>query len=633
MPYGYTGRVARVDLTTGRVWEERPDDLTYRYTMGGACLAAGYLLRELAPEVDALAPGNLLIFATGIPTGAPAPGFDRHTVMAKSPLSGGIAESQSGGFWGAELKVAGFDALIVQGRAERPMYLWVTDGKIEVRDASGAWGREVAEAQRWLLADAGDEQARVAAIGPAGERLVRYACIVNDGLWVNGRTGVGAVMGSKRLKAVLVRGSGSVEVADAETVSRISAYVDEHILENPVNRVTYEQGMAGAVHNLSSLIAAKNLRITGWEGTAAIDGQRLMERWGGERVPGHASPVAGKKRLRGTEAIGANPFYGEPEMESLTGLGCQPLVADPDVMVRAHAYCNAQGMDVTSAGFVVAFAMECFERGMLTREQAGDLDLRWGNGEALMRMLELIARREGIGDLLAEGVKRASEKLGAGTEAVAMHSKGVEMIPHDPRVKAMLGVACAVSPIGPDILAVEHDTDFDFAAPQIYLDQVTALGIHERLDPRSLSPAKMRMLARLQPVFSFMDALCVDAFAFAPVRFLPFGRMVELISAIAGWETSLYELEQLGKRRLAMLRIFNLRHGLSAADDRLPDRVFGPLATPAGPVPGLDRDEFERAVKTYYALMGWDERGIPTDATLTDLNLEWLIEVVQEARR
>ena len=623
MPFGYNGRVLRVDLTDGKTWVEEPSAVFYRTTWGGACLGAYYLLKEMPKGADAFSPENILTFASGVATGAPAPGLSRHTVIAKSPLTGGIGETQAGGWWGAELKFAGFDAVVIQGKASRPVYLWVHDGEAEIRDASHLWGKVTGEAQALIHQELGDEAIRVALIGPAGENLVRFACIANDLIFINGHLGLGAVMGSKNLKAVAVRGHKAPEVADRTTVERLSWHFADHFLENPVNKGTYDISISGFVATLSDqgLFSARNLAWNGWEGARKICGSVIQGQFFDHRVSCYACPAGCKRILKGIEKYGVNPVYGAPEMETIASLGLDCLIDDPIAILKGNEICNKYAMDSNSAGATIAFAMECFENGILTQAETGGLELSFGHGQAMLTVLEQIARREGLGDILAQGTRRAAAAIGRGAEKYAMQVKGQEMILHDPRIKTMLGLACAVSPTGPDIIAVEHDTDFDFSADQLFMDQISPLGLLERLDATDLSPQKLRMLRYLQPVFSFMDAGCFCIFAFAPVRFFKFREMVELLGAVTGWEVSLWELQKLGERRLNMFQVFNRREGISTGEDRLPDRCFEPI--PSGPRQGLqlNKEQFEQAIQLYYQMMGWDAEGNPTIATLTELGL------------
>lgn len=630
MSESYTGNVLRVDLSAQRVWIEKPEEEDphfYRKYWGGSCLGAYYLLRELEPGAETLGPGNVLVFATSAISGAAAPGLARYAVVAKSPLTGGIGEALAEGHWGPMLKRAGFDAIVVQGAAENPAYLSIRDGTAEIRDASQLWGRDTGETCDRIQAELGDPQTRVACVGPAGEHLVRYASIVSDAAFMNARTGMGAVMGSKKLKAVAVRGTSDVGVADAETVARLARQFADRFQDNFVNKAVFEGGTASFLGflNQGGLVSSRNAHSTAWDEAASVSGEVIHQAHFDHRSPCTHCPAACHRVLKGTEAYGADPRFGAPELETLMAFGNACQIGDLGTLIKAHELCTRLGLDPTSAGVTIAFAMECYEQGLLPKRQTADLDLTFGNASILPELLESIAYRKGIGNLLAEGVLRFSRKVDARASAFAMHVKGLELPLHDPRTKAMLGLSYALAPTGPDDMAVEHDTDYDANAPQLFMDRVSPLGIWERRDATDLGPEKVRMLCCLQQVFSFMDSLCLCKFAFAPCRYYSFAEMVELVTAISGWETSLWDLQKLGERRLAMQRCFNVREGLSPDDDCLPPRVYEPIAS--GPNQGvrMDPQGTEKARQMYYRMRDWDPRtGRPSEAKLVDLGLDWL---------
>ncbi|KKM09776.1 aldehyde:ferredoxin oxidoreductase [Clostridiales bacterium PH28_bin88] len=632
MPYGYNGRILRVNLSSGEISEERPDELFYRTYMGGSCIAAYYLLREMKPNIDPLGPDNILVFADSVVTGAPAPGFNRYTVGAKSPLTGGIGESQAAGFWGPELKFAGYDAIVIKGQSPKPVYLWIKDGKVEIRDAAHLWGRTTGEAQKLIREELNDVRVRIALIGPAGENLVRYACIVNELKHANGRTGMGAVMGSKNLKAIAVRGTNKPEFYNKDTITRLAKHFAANFLENPSVRGTHRLGTSELVslQNVTGQLPTRNFRSGYFENADDISAEAIHEKLFVKAEGCYACPVTCKRVLKADHPYHVDPAYGGPEYESIAALGSACGVSDVVAVAKANELCNAFGLDTVSAGMSIAFAMECFENGLISREEANGLELKFGNANAMVRLVEAIAKRDGLGNLLAEGVKRSAEKLGKGSERFAMHVKGAEFPMHEPRVKGMLGLSYAVSPLGADHLTVEHDTDFDFNAPQVFLDQATPLGLLRRLPTSTIDSDKVRMFCYLQPHFSFLDVLGLCIFTFGPVRFFTMTHLVELVSAITGWETSLWEIMKAGERRVHMLRVFNCREGFNKKDDWLPERMFSPIED--GPAAGnkLDQEEFKDALKLYYEMMNWDvNTGIPSKAKLLELDLGWLLPEVE----
>ena len=626
MANGYWGKILRVDLSTGDSYIEEHDDVWYRTYMGGACVGAWYLLRELEPGVDPLGSENIIVFAPSVVTGTPASGFSRHSVISKSPLTGLIGDSQAGGFWGAELKAAGIDAVVVQGRAEKPVYLWIQEGEVEIRDASKLWGKTTGEAQAAIREELGDSRVRALLIGPAGERQVRFANIMNELRDANGRGGMGAVMGSKNLKAVAVRGHGRIEMDDEETVRRHSKQFRDTFMDNPSNRGLNVFGTAEYVNfaNSDGQFPTRNFQTGFFEEADAISGETMKETLLTGAEACWACSVKCKRVVATGKPYSVDPQYGGPEFETIGALGSTCGVSDLAAICKGNELCNKYSLDTISTGVTIAFAMECFEQGLLTEEDTDGLDLRFGNADAMLQMIEAIAARQGLGDTLAEGVKRAADRIGKGASRFAMHTKGLELPMHEPRAKGMLGISYAVSPIGADHVVVEHDTDFDFQAPQVFIDQMKSLGLLERLPTESVDSRKVRMFYYLQNHFSFMDALCLCVLCFAPVRTFTMADMVEIISAVTGWETSLWEIMKLGERRINMFREFNAREGIVAADDWLPDRMFEPIRT--GPRAGhkVSANDFSRALALYYEMMNWDEEGVPREGKLAELDLGWV---------
>ena len=626
MAHGYWGRILRVDLSKGETHVEERDALWYRTYMGGACVGAYYLLREMEPGMDPFDPETVMVFAPSVVTGTPAPGFSRHSVIAKSPLTGMISDSQAGGFWGPELKAAGFDAIVVKGRSEKPVYLWIQDGEAEVRDAAHLWGKTTGETQEMIRDDVGDRRTRILSIGPGGENLVRFANLMNELRDANGRGGLGAIMGSKNLKAIAVRGHSRIEIQDEETVRRHTRQFRDSFMDNPSNRGLNVFGTAEYVNfaNNDGQLPTRNFQTGFFEDADAISGETLRETLLTDSEACWACSVVCKRVVKTDAPYSVDPQYGGPEFETIAALGSCCGISDLAAICKGNELCNKYSLDTISTGVAIAFAMECFESGILTEDDTGGLDLRFGNAAAMLQMIEAIATRQGLGDVLAEGVKRAAEKLGRGASQFAMHTKGLEMPMHEPRAKGMLGISYAVSPIGADHVVVEHDTDFDFQAPQVYIDQMKSLGLLERLPTESVDSRKVRMFFYLQNHFSFMDALCLCVLCFAPVRTFTMAAMVELISAVTGWETSLWEIMKLGERRINMFRAFNTREGFRAVDDWLPDRMFEPIRT--GPRAGhkVPADDFSKALRLYYEMMNWDEQGVPREGKLAELDLGWV---------
>ncbi len=613
MSFGYSGKFLRVDLSNGKVYVEERDEAFYRRYFGGRCVIAYHLLRELKPGIDPLSPENLLIFAPGVITGAPIAGSGRSSVGAKSPLTDAYGEAEAGGFFGAELKRAGFDGIIIKGRAEHPVYLWVHDGEAEIRDARHLWGLDTGDTQEAIRKELGDRLIRTALIGKAGENLVRFACVIHDLRDAAGRVGMGAVMGSKNLKAVAVRGHGKVEVADPEKLRELSSWFIEN-LESKAGRLhKYGTGALMVEGVLSGNLPTRNFRDGEFPNPEAISAQRIAEtvRVGMEGC--FACPVRCKKIVKFEEPWKVNPIYGGPEYETLAALGSNCGIDDLKAICKAHELCQRYSLDTISTGAVIAFAMECYENGLLTKEDTRGIDLSFGNAEAMVKMVELIANREGIGDLLAEGVKRAAERIGKGAEKYAVHVKGEEVPMHDPRLKRGLSLGYSVFPTGADHQSNLHDT---------IVKDFPALGIFESVPLEDLGPKKVRL-------FMYYTNWSVTSNSLLMCDFIPWdvNQLTEIVRAVTGWDTSVFELYKLGERSMNMARAFNVREGFSSKDDWLPPRFFTPQTSGPLSKTAVDPKRLERAKRLYYEMMGWNpDTGVPTRAKLEELDISWVAD-------
>ncbi len=616
---GINDAILRVNLSTGEIGVDHPGTGFFRSTFGGWGLIAHELLAAKAYEDDPLKPANPLIFAPGVVTGASVPGSGRHAVGARSPLTGGFGEADVGGFWGAELKWAGYDGAVITGRAESPVYLWIHDGEAEIRDASQIWGRKTADVEASIRQELGDERIRVAQCGIAGENLVRFACVMHDVNRAAGRCGLGAVMGSKNLKAVAVRGTNRLPAADPDKLARVMGNVNGLMERFAGFR---EHGTSGSIASLheAGRLPTHNFRDATFESADRISGQRMTEEYLVGRDTCHACPIACKRKVQVDGELAVEPVYGGPEYESIAALGSICEVDDLEAILYANQLCNAYGLDTISAGVTIAWAMECFERGLLSTEDTGGLKIRFGDARMMVDLVEKIAHKEGFGAQLAEGSLRAAQSIGRGTEPFAVQVKGQEVPMHDPRGKFALGVGYATSPTGADHMHNIHDTGFENDA---VMEQMAMLGVQERaLAFNDLGPKKVRLAAYEIPWKVFQNCLGI-------CMFVPHGReqTIETVNAVTGWNTNLFEAMKAGERALAMARLFNARAGFTAADDRQPPRFAEPLGS--GPHEGsyVPEELMDEAVALYYQMLGWDrETGVPTTAKLYELGLDWLVE-------
>lgn len=632
MSNGFTGKILRVDLTEQKIWAEELDAATYRLFPGGRALAAYLLLKMLRPGTDPLGPDNVLILANGLLTGAPFSTATRFTAAARSPLTGAFGESEAGGFWGPELKMAGWEAIVITGRAADPVYLWIKDDHAEIRDARHLWKRDPLEAQTTIREEAGEKLARVLQIGLGGENLVRFAGLTNELRHFNGRTGMGAVFGSKQLKAVAVRGATKyLDLAhDPTSIAELGRHLAKQVKEHPASWDLQVRGTPGltAGLNAAGILPTRNFLAGAFEGVEEIRWEAYEKELLTARRSCYACAVRCKREVKVDDRYQVSDQYGGPEYETVAGFGSNCGVDDLQAIAKANELCGRFTLDSISTSSAVAFAMECFEHGLIDPKDTGGLDLRFGNAEAMVKCAEMIARREHIGDLLAEGVKRASEQIGGDARYFAMHVKGQELPMHDPRGKLGLALGYAINEAGADHLTAAHDPAL--ANPDsITFKGAQPLGITEALSPLELSPRKARNYARLENWNSFEKTVGLCFFGPAPRSFIQADQVLTAMRAASGWDVDIPDLLRIGERATNLARIFNLREGFTRKDDTLPERLFQPLQGGALAGRSVPREEFEQALTALYRLKGWDpETGVPTRARLAELDIAWAADLL-----
>lgn len=631
MPYGYTGRILHVDLTNGTLSVETPPESFYRTYMGGSAMGMYYILREVPKGADALGPQNVLTLFTGVTTGAPISGQSRINANAKSPVSGGIGDSQAGGFFPAELKFAGFDGIVLRGRSPRPVYLWIRDGQAELRPADHLVGKVTGEVDALLKQELGDEKIEILQHGPAAERGVLFSSLVNMSNRNNGRTGMGLVMASKNLRAIAVRGTGKVAIADPQALARLHRLGPKELPNNPDMDGLAKYGTASVVmpqHTMGTL-PTRNYNEGQFEGAEAISGERMYDTILKDRDTCYACVVRCKRVVEIKDGrYTVDPYYGGPEYETLSTFGSYCGVDDLAAIARANQICNMYGVDTISCGATIAFAMECYEKGIIGKEETGGIDLRFGNAEAMLQALEQIVRNEGpLGRVLSQGSARAAQTWGRGAEECLITVKNQEAPAHMPQAKRSLGLIYAVNPFGADHQSSEHDWMIEEGiASDLYMGRLSLMGMSERLPQYSLGAEKVKFAYLTQLFYSMMDTVELCQFVWGPAWTL-YGpaETVEMVRAVTGWDVTLEELLRVGQRRLNMLRAFNAREGMGRAQDQLPKKFFRPLQG-TGPTAGiaLSHAEIEAALDEYYRLAGWTTDGIPTPETLAALGLEWV---------
>lgn len=627
MPYGYHGKILLVDLTNERVTVDQPDERWYRTYMGGTNFGLYYILKHMPPGADALGPDNVLTLMLSVLTGAPFSGQSRMTANARSPLTGAIGDSQAGGFFPAELKYAGYDGIVLLGKAAQPVYLWIKDGAVELRSAAHLWGLGAWDTETRLREELGDNKVEVACCGPAGELGVRYAAIMNMRNRACGRTGLGAVMGSKNLKAVAVRGTLRPQPADAKAVKGVAAAGAAEYKANRGMQELGELGTAGVVagQEFQGGLPTRNYQSGVFADFEQITGERLAETLLVDRDTCYACVVRCKREVE-SEQYNVKRELGGPEYETIASFGSYCAVNDLPAIAKANALCNDYGLDTISAGATIAWAMECYEAGILTADDTGGIDLRWGNAAAMLEALEALAFRRGtFGDLLAQGSARAAATLGPAAQARLITVKGSEAPAHMPQVKRSLGLIYAVNPFGADHQSSEHDTSYEESSGERSLGWLAELGLTRPVPATSLGAEKVEFALITQYWTSLTDAINLCQFDWGATWQLYGPAMTpRVVQAVTGWEVDTKELLEVGARRVNLMKVFNAREGFTREDDKLSKRLHEQLKGGISDGLQITEEELEAAKDLYYRMAGWDvETGNPTPERLQELGIGW----------
>lgn len=607
--YGYAGRILYVDLSREKIDVRELSEDEIKLFIGGIGLATKLLVESIPdPRIDPFDPSNPLIFMTGALTGTPVYGSSRFIVASKSPLTNAWGEAHVGGYWGPELKKAGYDGIVFTGRASAPVYLYIENEKIELRSAEKLWGLDVYEASHRILRELNDENFKIGVIGPAGENLVRFATIAFDaipyGPRMAGRTGMGSVMGSKNLKAVAVKGSGRVRLKDPSRVASILQRLLPLIMSSPTAQIYSIYGTSGEVEEFYEYgdMPIKNFSEGVFEGYKRLTGEYLKEK--GLMIGTHgcwACPVKCWKLTKINDHV-----FRFPEYETLGSLGSLLKIDNPEYIVRFNELCNKYGLDTISTGNVIAWLFEVYEKKLIGEEFLGDLRPVWGDGDTVLRLIDLIGRREGIGKILSEGCRRASAIIGNDTERYCMHVKGVEMPMHDPRAFKGLGLQYATSNRGADhlyglFMRIEQG------------QRMPDLRIYERVD-RFSSKGKGWMVATMQIWSEIQESMGVCKFIDIPPA-----HVAGLYTYVTGIKTTVQELLVVGKRIFTLKRLFNVANGISRKDDTLPRRMLQEPLDSGGAKGQVV--ELDQMLEEYYKFMNWDENGRPTKQVVEELGL------------
>ncbi|MBW2705772.1 MAG: aldehyde ferredoxin oxidoreductase family protein [Deltaproteobacteria bacterium] len=632
MNYGYTGKILHVDLTNHKIDIEEQDEAFYRSYLGGRGIGYHYLMKMVPPRTDPLSPQNILVLATGVMTGSPLAASCRFAAVGKSPLTGTAAESEAAGFFGPELKRAGFDAVVFGGRSETPVYLFVNDGKAEIKDATAIYQLGSKEVEDAIRDELGSSKIRVAQTGLAGMNQVLYANITNNLGHFNGRNGFGALMGSKNLRAVAALGSESINFFERDFLSRTAKDYAASFRDNPLGDALYTYGTTAFPELLSAAgaLPVNNFRRSALDDSVPVSGDTYNTLLLQKRKGCFSCPIKCKRGIALDDPkYGVDSRYGGPEYETIAALGTNLNIVDLKAIAKGNEICNRYCIDTITAGMTIAFACECFEDGVITAEDTGGLKLRFGDADMMLQLLELIARREGFGDVLAQGSARLAIKWGVEGKPCSLSVKGQELSMHDPRVKVGVGIGFAVSPYGADHMTAAHDPFFTDENSSMF-KSVKPLGIYKPMSATEITPEKVRGYMQLEKLWRMMDALGLCVFGYAPRGVMPLDVMVKSLNAITGWNASLYELLQSAERGSMLARAFNSREGFSIKDDRLPARLFDPK--PDGPDSGkkiFEEEDFNKAIALYYEMINCDpETGRPARGKLMALGLDWVEEML-----
>ena len=600
------GKLLDVNLTDGRINILNISEKLTRKFIGGLGINVWFLHKNVNKNVDPLAPENVLLLSCGLLTGMGAPASSRVHLNSKSPLTGLMASSNLGGKFGKKLRINGFQSILIRGRAQKPVYIWIRNGVPGISNASSIWGLETFETENFLKANLGDKTLETIAIGPGGENLVLFASVVHDRDHVAGRSGLGAVMGSKNLKAIVVQAQKRKIKIDPSAASVFKKYVQQ-IMGSPSYKNISKYGISSFVKsaNEAGYLATRNFRNVQFEDADKIDGRKLYE-YVTRLKSCYKCPVHCKAD---TKIVGGK-FSGDgcrPEYESAMSLGSKCGMNNPEALIHLNTLCNRLGVDTISTGSVIAFAIDLYDRGIVTIKDTGGMELGWGNVDAMEELIYQTVRREGFGDILAQGVRKASQKIGRGSEKFAYHIKGLEMPGIDPRGAMGTALGYAVSMRGADWSSV-------YPAPEYHWSPERAqeeLGNNQAAN-RFSTEGKGSLIKRTMCASAALDSLGICKFpALSLIEEYNLKNEAELTAALTGWDVDSDNLLRAGERILNFQRLFNLMHGANSADDKLPDKFLEDGAD-QGPAKGKTVD-LKPMLRDFYRTMGWDNEGVPTD--------------------
>jgi aldehyde:ferredoxin oxidoreductase len=613
--FGYAGRVLYVDLNTGKTHTEALNMEYAKKYIGGIGLGMRLWLDNSKQGVAPLSPENPLVLALGPISGTMFPtAGNGHAFVTKSPATFGVGEAVAHGTFGAEMKRAGYDAIIIMGKSEKPVYLWIDDDSVQLLEAEHLMGKSPSETEDAIKDELGDYYVRVASIGLAGEKLSRIACIINEKTRAAGRTGLGAVMGSKNLKAIAVRGTHDITVAKPEEFMDMVKEFHER-MKGPATQKYRTLGTVEnvLVHNALFCMPTRNYRQAHFEEAGKVSGEVLNEKY----VPKIIGCSSCAMRCEHVVVVPEGSYKGtltRMEYETLWALGPYCGIDRLDAIIKGMDLCNYYGIDAISAGVVVGFAMDCYENGILTRSDLGGIDAHFGNSEALLQLLEKIGQREGVGDLLAEGVRIAGQKIGKGAEKLAQHIKGLEVTGYDLRCLKTAALGFAVSFRGAD-----HNRHGAYA-----------YDVKGKVDRLKAEKGRGKMVRDLEDVYSLIDSFIVCKFS-RGTYYKELADMAKLYNLVTGIEMTPEELKMAGERINTVGRLINIREGLGRKDDTLPWKVMNEPIPDEGPVKGafVTQEELDLLLDDYYESRGWTLEGVPKTEKLKEIGMGELESIVK----
>lgn len=627
--FGYTGRVLRVNLGEKLCTVEPLERELADQFLGGRGINVARLFQEVPREVDPLGPDNHLYIGVGPLNGTSFPGAARVNFTARSPQTGILGDSNAGGFFGPELKYAGFDQVILQGMSEQPVYLFIHDGQAEIRSAAHLWGLDVPETQAAILAELHDQRIQVAAIGPAGEHGVKFAGIFCNLARAAARTGMGTLLGAKRVKAIAVRGTGAVQIADVPRYQQLLQEIQQQIYEHQDYAGRAQLGTTKLVRSLNEAgcLATHHYQMGRFAAAEQVSGERVAEQYKQKSKACFACSIPCSRFLRITSGKFAGLAGEGPEFEGLAGFSSRIGNSDLEFSLWASDQCNRYGIDVISTSEVISFVMELHQRGMLTSAVADGLDLSWGNQATVRELLRKIVYREGFGDVLADGVKVAAERLGRGAE-YTMQVKGLELFQADPRGLKGYALGVAVASRGGDHLRSEPSFEFSEDAAE----GVRRFGETESAFRLGVK-GKGRLVKYFEERCALADSLNACKNTIVNMEILPYEQAAALLEAVTGRTYQAEQLQQVGERIVNLERAYIVSLGVRRADDTLPHRFLKePMPEGNGATSG-HVVELDPMLDEYYAARGWDvATGVPTAETLRSLGLDQAAHDLQQRR-